>query len=80
MKKLILAVFILLSGCSTFTLTMPDGTTLSHTRFFDDQQIEDIKFKTKDFEGVMGKFRNSGQVDVQALIKILEAMSTGAAQ
>lgn len=75
MKKLLLAVLLLLSGCSTFSLTSPDGTTISHTRFFDDTKMEEVKIKSKDFEGTLGNFENNGQIDMQALMKVLKALS-----
>lgn len=73
MRKLTLIFFLLLSGCSTLSITAPDGTTISHTRVFDDQEMGQVMIESQGFKGSMGSFRNNGQIDIQTLIKILQA-------
>jgi len=77
MKKLIMVVilFCLFTGCSTLTITAPDGTSISHTRMFDDQQMQDVEITSKDFQGRMGNFSNAGKIDLQTLGKIFQSMA-----
>jgi len=37
--------------------------------------MEEVKIKSKDFEGTLGNFENNGQIDMQALMKVLKALS-----
>ena len=71
----ILILAALLTGCSHFEMTMPNGTVIRHTRFFDDQQLAEVVLKTDDgFSGSIGKADNTGKVDVETLLSLMRSL------
>ena len=72
---LILLASVLIAGCSQFTMIMPDGTKITHTRFFDDQQLADVHLsKTDGFEGSIGKLDNTGKIDAAQLLEFIKTL------
>jgi type III secretory pathway lipoprotein EscJ len=74
MVILFFLMVVVLTGCATTTTTLPDGTTVTMTRLFSSQQIDNFEaHKTEDGYSVMF---DGAKTDTATLAEAVQALSS----